>query len=89
MPIVPRCLIDFAGKPADAPDWLNQEHLDACANNRELQERWQPKVGDWYFCMDLYKVMQIVELANYESERDSDSRGRQECDIYLPDPTRT
>lgn len=89
-------ILDAVGNKDKLPDWITQDHIDKCTENVELQENWEPKVGDWYFCKDIYKILQINDLKSYYSEGDvlpltsdhgKDSNGHWECDIYLPKPT--
>ena len=89
--------LSVTGGRENAPDWLTQDHLEKCAADEELQKNWIPKVGDWYFCRDLYEVMQIKSLEDYYAEGDlpplktdhgKDARGHWQCDIYIPAPTR-
>ncbi|MGC9968319.1 MAG: hypothetical protein ABSC29_01140 [Minisyncoccia bacterium] len=87
-----------AQKPQNCPAWLTQEHMDRCAADSDLQHGWEPKIGDWYLCEDLYMVSQITSLESYYSEGDvravlksdrrKDSRGHWPCDIYLPEPAK-
>jgi hypothetical protein len=92
MPFTDLLILGVAKVPDDAPAWITQEHLEACAANEALQREWQPAVGDWYFCRDLYEVLPITDLAAYYSEGcvrplrtdlGKDDRGHWECDIYL------
>lgn len=78
------------------PDWLTQDHIDRCAADVELQANWKPAVGDWYFCEDVYRVLQIQSLESYSSAGDpktqlpgdkgKQSNGRWRCDIFIPSP---
>lgn len=91
-----RIFLDAAEKPANIPAWLTQEYLEKCAADTELQKSWEPKIGDWYFCGDLYQITQITDLLKYYSEGEVPSlptdhgknlNGHWTCDIYLPEPT--
>lgn len=78
------------------PEWMTQEHVDRCAKDVELQANWKPAVGDWYFCEDVYRVLQIKSLEAYSSAGDPKSQlstdkgkefnGRWRCDIFIPSP---
>ena len=88
-------LLEAAKKPENIPTWLTQEYFEQCGANQELQKGWKPKVGDWYFCKDLYQIAEITDLEAYYSsgissplptDHGKDSRGRWGCDIYIPEP---
>ncbi|HIH18147.1 MAG TPA: hypothetical protein HA282_00295 [Nanoarchaeota archaeon] len=84
------------GDPKDAPEWLTPQYLNECRENTELQKKWEPKVGDWYFCTDLYHILKIESVSKYYSEGDpctrlaSDSSigsiARGGCDVWIPNP---
>lgn len=98
MPHTDLLLLHPSEAPAEAT-WVTQEHLQACAEDDDLQRAWEPAVGDWYFCRDLYKVMRINSLDAYYSQGDprailksdlgKDERGHWQCDIYLAPPAPT
>ncbi len=93
MPIIP---LEAIGDKKDIPSFITQEYLDLSALDEELQKNWKPKVGDWYCCKDLWKILQIKSLRGYYSEGDprmklssdsgKDAKGHWECDIYIPEP---
>lgn len=95
-PTIVRQLDDLRelGNPHDAPEWLTPEYIARCMENQEVQKRWKPQVGDWYLCIDLFKVMRIESLEGYWSEGDvplsTDSPiggiTNGGCDAYIPDP---
>jgi hypothetical protein len=80
----------------DLPLFMTPEYLERCANDSELQRSWVPRVGDFYFCKDLWKISQITDLDRYYSEGDprlklpidhgKDGEGRWQCDIFIPEP---
>ena len=84
------------GDPADAPEWLTPSYIAECWDSSRLQRAWDPKVGDWYFCVDMYSVNKIESLAGFYSEGDpcmhlpSDSPAGSiasgGCDVWIPDP---
>lgn len=85
-------ILAAASRPSDMPPWITQENLEKCATDTQLQESWEPKIGDWFFCTDLYAVRQITNLTSYyyegdvaalKSDHGKDSRGHWTCDIYL------
>lgn len=87
--------LSFFLEITDNAPWLTQEYLEKCAKDIELQRNWEPKVDDWYFCIDFCKIMQIINLSSYYSEGQLPSLktdhgkslcGRWMCDIYLPLP---
>ena len=97
MPTTNILLLAAAIKDVQPPDWLTQELLEKSAADRELQAGWEPQVGDYYFCRDLYELLRIETLDHYHAEGDprgslksdlgKDDRGHWECDIFLPPPT--
>lgn len=89
-------ILAAAGGRENMPKWLTQEYFEKCMADEELQKNWSPRVGDWYFCVDLYKILEIEDLEKYYSEgktpplksdHGKDSRGHWECDIYVPEPS--
>lgn len=80
----------------DLPSWITPKHLGNCMEDEKMQENWKPKIGDWYFCKDLYKIMQITSLARYYSDGDEAMRlptdsqigsmSKNGCDIYIQAP---
>jgi len=82
------------GNPQDAPEWLTPKYIAECMENAEVQKRWKPKVGDWYICTDLFKVMKIESLEKYQSVGQASlpsdspigSMANGGCDAYIPDP---
>lgn len=78
----------------EKPPWLTQEHFDRWELDGELQNRWEPKVGDFYFCSDLYEVLRINNLGSYydpglfrlASDRPEGSAAKGGCDYFLPEP---
>lgn len=95
-PIILRQLEDLRvlGNPRNAPAWLIPKYIADCIENKYLQSHWNPKVGDWYLCTDLFSVMQIESISGYYSSGDlslatdfpigSISNGG--CDFYIPNP---
>lgn len=90
-----RLLIPTPYDEGKFPEWLTQEYFERCLADKELQEHWEPKVGDWYFCKDFCLVIKIETLKDYYSEgnvkplkTDSllNSKMRWDCDIYIPEP---
>ena len=83
-----------AATPDNMPSWITDEYLEKCRLDKEMQESWTPKEGDFFFCKDLYQIMQIADLDEYYKEgsirsmKDSpkNAEGQWECDIYLPEP---
>jgi hypothetical protein len=87
--------------PGDAPDWITTEYVAQCMENTEVQKNWKPKVGDWYFCSDLYRVAEITDLRGYfydpapgtpgtlPSDCHLGSDGRWPCDTYIPKPKKS
>ena len=92
MPVIP---LEAIGNKNDIPSFITQEYLDLCAMDEGLQKNWEPKVGDWYFCKDLWKILQIEVLEEYYAEGDprmklpsdhsKDAKGHWGCDIYIPE----
>ena len=82
------------GNPVNTPEWLTLKYIADCMENNYLQRHWNPKVGDWYMCTDLFSLMQIKSISEYYSSGDlglatdssigSISSGG--CDVYIPKP---
>jgi hypothetical protein len=76
------------------PAWLTNAYFKKCIGDETLQKRWDPKVGDYYFCADLYEILKIESLGGYyspgiarlETDRPEGPAGRGGCDYYLPEP---
>ena len=80
--------------PKEAPNWINHKYLADCMENKELQKKWKPKVGDWYFCVDLYEILKIKSLDEYNalgmitlsSDLPIGNYAEGCCDVYIPEP---
>jgi len=82
----------------EAPAWMTPKHVVRCFEPK-VQQGWQPKVGDWYFCADLQSIKRINDLGQYYHDPSpgepgtlpSDSHirgdGSWPCDTYIPPPS--